>query len=313
MGKILVYGHQENKTALIHAVQKKRLQSSLLFVGPASVGKKQMAFYLAQTLLCLESNKPCGFCSSCLKVEKEEHTALLVIKPDPLTIKLSAVDRIRSFLKLQSFSSCRIIIIDQAHTMNVQTQNALLKTLEEPPKNVYLILICDRENLILKTIQSRVLKYRFYSLKLEDMKKMAPDQKTSILYASRGQIHRIRQWEGEEDLLKEVFCFWQDLLNKKGMSHQLTARLRERKTACLTAQVWQEILRDVRVYQEGFKDWIHLDQQALYKKLSLQPRKIIDQLYQKALYLEQDVFAYLNSLLCFENYRCQAHQLLHGS
>jgi len=311
MGEFQVYGHEKTQTKLTNLFKNKQLNSSLLFLGLSHIGKKQVALSLAQTILCDSKQPPCGKCPSCLK--RESHESLLLIEPDGINLKLEIMDHIRSFIKLQSFSAHRVIIIDQAHLMNVQTQNAFLKILEEPPRNIYFILVCDRTDLLLKTIQSRVTKYRFYPLSLENLKKTNPHQTEEILRASRGQLNRIQQWEGKEDLFKEVFLFWQNLLKGKRISKSLLEKLRDRKTACLVAQVWQEILRDVRFYQEGSQEWIHLHQKELYQKMSQLPHHFIESFYQKALYLEKDVRSYLNCLLCFENYWHQAHQHIHGN
>lgn len=312
MGKVAVYGHQKNKDALIQSIQNRTLRLALLFSGPDSVGKKQTALYTAQALLCLEKESPCGRCLSCLTVEEKRHSALLLIEPKDLSIKLEAVHQVRSFLKLQSFSSCRVVIVDQAHAMNLQTQNAFLKILEEPPKNVYIILVCGQEGKLLSTIRSRAVRYRFNSLSLKDMKRILPDAEESLLKAGRGRLDRACRWNGKEELLKEIFNFWRGLLQKQRVSHSFSAYLKDRKTACLTAQVWQEILRDVRIYQEGVEDWTYPHQKELYQQLSKSPKGAVDLLYRKALYLEQDVLAYLNSLLCVENYWNQAYQAVHG-
>ena len=300
-----IYGHQKIQEKLLALIKNQKLNSSLLFVGPSHIGKKQVALFLAQALLCESKDPSCGNCKSC---QKESHESLLLLEPNGMSHKLEIIEKIRSFLKLQSFSKNRVVIIDQAHLMNLQTQNAFLKTLEEPPLHVYFVLVVDRSDLLLKTIHSRTTKYYFSPLSLEDLKKIEPSQSEEILRASRGQLNRIRQWKGREDLFQEVFDFWIDLLKGKRMSKNLFEKLRDRKTACLVAQTWQEILRDVRFCQEGSHEWIHLHQKELYQNMSKLPRSLIESLYQKALYLEKDIQSYLNALICFENYQQQSRK-----
>ena len=294
------YGHQKNRNFLLESIKNKNLNSSLLFTGPASIGKKHIAFETAQALLCPSQN-PCGSCPSCEQVKALTHPSLLFIEPDGLSIKIEAIQKIRSFIALQS-SSSKIVIIDQAHSMNHQTQNALLKSLEEPPSGVYFILICNQIFKLLPTICSRTQMVRFQRLSLEDMKKILPEEKDWVLAASRGQLNRVHQWSGEKELYKEIGLMFQT----GKISSSLSSRLKDRKTALLIARTLQEVLRDLRITQEGGKDWIHFTFSKEYSKWSSISSPTIDDLYQKACALEQDISSYLDSLLCFEHYWNQA-------
>ena len=312
MYRIPVYGHQKVTSSILHSVKNHTLSPSILLVGPSSVGKKQVALWTAQTLLCSSSHeRPCGQCVSCQKVKQKNHDCLLWIEPEGLNIKMHVVDSIRSFIKLQSFSSCRVILVDQSHRMNIQTQNALLKILEEPPQNVYFLFVCDQENQMLATVKSRMRRFCFYPLTLENMKQIFPDQPDGILRASRGQVERVFQWQENQEISKEIFYFWKYLFRKQRISKGLYAGLKERKTALLTARTWQEILRDARLYQEGDVSLIYPKQQALYQNFSKLPKYSIDKLYQYTLDLEQDILSYLNVNICFENYWNQAFQQIH--
>ena len=297
-----IQGHKEITQNLFKSIQNKTLNPALLFYGPPSIGKKLIAFKTAQALLC-SLFPSCKNCKICRQIEDRQHPSLLFIEPEGLSIKVEVISKIRSFISLQSFSSYRIVIIDQAHTMNLQTQNALLKSLEEPPAGVQFILICDQISKLLPTIRSRTQLVRFNKLSLNEMKKILPEEKEWKLKASRGQLNRVHQWKEEEELYKEIF----NLLESQKISNTLSTRLRERKTALLAARTLQEILRDICILQEGGKDLIHIHQSQYYKKwLKVSPSRV-HQLYQKACQLEQDILSYLDSLLCFENYWNQAH------
>ena len=300
-----IQGHTEILQTLLKSIQNKTLNPALLFYGPPSIGKKLIAFKIVQSLLC-SSFPSCKNCQVCRQVENKQHPALLFIQPEGLSIKIEVISKIRSFISLQSFSSYRIVLIDQAHTMNHQTQNALLKSVEEPPKGVHFILICDQISKLLPTIRSRTQLIRFKSLSLQEMKKILPEEKEWKLKASRGQLNRVHQWKEEEELYKEIF----NLLQGQKISNTLSVRLKERKTALLVARTLQEILRDIRVMQEGGEDLIHIHQIQYYKKWSQVSSPVIYQLYQKTCQLERDILSYLDSLLCFENYWNQAHQYI---
>lgn len=302
---ITIQGHKEIIQNLFRSIQNKTLSPALLFYGPPSIGKKLVALKTAQALLC-PSFPSCKNCKLCHQIENKQHPSMLFIEPEGISIKVEVISKIRSFISLQSFSAHQAVLIDQAHTMNIQTQNALLKSLEEPPSGVQFILICDQISKLLPTIRSRTQLIRFQRLNLQEMKNILPEEKDWKLKASRGQLNRVYQWKEEEELYKEIFNF----LESQKISSILSARLRNRKTALLAARTLQEILRDIRILQEGGKDLIHLHQSQSYKKwLKVSPSRI-HQLYQKACQLEQDILSYLDSLLCFENYMNQAHSYI---
>lgn len=300
-----IQGHKEVIQNLFQSIQNKTLSPALLFYGPPSIGKKLVALQAVQKLLC-PSFPSCKNCNICRQVENKQHLSLLFIEPEGINIKIEVISKIRSFISLQSFSSCRIVLIDQAHTMNIQTQNALLKSLEEPPPGVFFILVCDQISKLLPTIRSRTQLIRFKRLKLQEMKKILPEEQEWKLKASRGQLNRVNQWKEEEELYKELF----NLLKGHKISSTLSVRLKERKTALLAARTIQEILRDIQIMQEGGKDLIHIHQSSIYKKWEDVSPQAIHQLYRQACQLEQDILSYLDSLLCFENYWNHAHQYI---
>ena len=298
-----VESHTEIRKALLKSIQNNNLSPALLFYGPRGIGKKRTAFEILRTLIC-SSFPSCKNCRVCRQIENKQHPSLLFIEPEGLNIKIEVISKIRSFISLQSFSSCRAVVIDQAHTMNHQTQNALLKSLEEPPQGAHFILICSQMAKLLPTIRSRTQLIRFNRLSFQEMAKILPEEKDWILKASRGQLNRVNQWKDEAKLYQDIF----NLLEDQKIPSALSVRLRERKTALLTAQTLQEILRDIRVLQAGGRDLIHVHQASRCKKwLKISPTAVY-QLYHKACQLEQDILSYLDSLLCFENYWNQARR-----
>ena len=299
---VKIYGHKKIIQSLIHA-----MPPFLIFSGPSGVGKKHSALSLAQALLCEKTEeKPCNSCKACKQTAMRRHPSLLVIEPDGLSIKMEELSKIRSFLSLQSFSAHKIVVVDQAEQMNIHLQNALLKMLEEPSPNTHFIFITSQPYKLLSTVRSRARLVRFPPLSVEDLKQILPDEPEWALKISRGQLDRVHQWQDNEFLYREVFNFWHNILEGKRFSKEFSLQLKDRKNARLTARTWQEILRDVRFYQLGSKNWIHTHQPKLYEKLSRLPFKVIDDLYQKTLYLEQNIISYLDCVLCFEHFWVQS-------
>jgi DNA polymerase-3 subunit delta' len=175
-----IEGHDALVERFRRSLKRGRLGSTFLFVGPPGIGKRAFAEKLAQTLLCsnvpAEQLAPCGTCTSCVQVASLAHPDLIVIeKPeDKSTIPLSLfvgdeAHRMREGLchdiSLKPFMGGRkVAIIDDADTLNEESANCLLKTLEEPPPRSVLILIGTSADQQLPTIRSRCQTIRFRGL-----------------------------------------------------------------------------------------------------------------------------------------------------
>ncbi len=159
------------------SVQRNRLASTYLFVGPPGVGKRTFALKLAEALLC-ETNPeieldPCGNCPACQQVRAQTHPDLmLVARPKDknfIPVETFIGDRehrrregLCHDIGLKPFRGGRkIAIIDDADFLNQESANSLLKTLEEPPPKSLLILVGTSEQRQLSTIVSRSQVVRF--------------------------------------------------------------------------------------------------------------------------------------------------------
>jgi len=134
-----------------------KLHHALLIQGPSGLGKSSFALQLAQLLLCKarQGDKVCGQCQSCLLNAATTHPDLHVVGSE----KQIGVDQIRDAIKKlvssAHMSGAKVLIIYHAHTMTESSANALLKTLEEPTGNTFLLLTTDKPERILPTIKSR--------------------------------------------------------------------------------------------------------------------------------------------------------------
>ena len=139
-------------------VASRRIPHAMLIEGEGSQNNLDLALYIASAAVCSGQNAPCGECKDC-------HLANISSHPDIARIsalegkKFLSVDQIRelradAFVKAHQ-ASHRVFIIEDAHRMNPQAQNALLKVLEEPPKNVIFILLVPSKTMLLDTIISR--------------------------------------------------------------------------------------------------------------------------------------------------------------
>jgi len=156
-----ITGHDVAIELLDNSLRNNRLSHAYLFVGPAQVGKMTLAINLAQALNCEKvDNRPCGSCIQCQHIMNLQHADVQVID---LTSKSEiSIDQIRElerYASLKPFEGrSRVFIIDNADFMSSEAANSLLKTLEEPPPFVYIILLSTDENAVLSTIRSRCQK-----------------------------------------------------------------------------------------------------------------------------------------------------------
>lgn len=142
---------------LSNRIAADKLHHALLIQGPSGLGKSNFALQLAQLLLCKarKGDKVCGQCQSCLLNAATNHPDLHLVESD----KQIGVDQIRDAIKKlvssAHMSGAKVLIIYRAHTMTESSANALLKTLEEPTANTFLLLTTDKPERILPTIRSR--------------------------------------------------------------------------------------------------------------------------------------------------------------
>ncbi len=161
-----IIGHAHAIDILRRTLAAQQVRHAYLFTGPPHIGKALLAQRFAQTLLCtggpdptIAPQEPCNTCLSCRKVLHGNHPDIHVISK-PADKQFILIEQIRV---LQSDSARRtlegrrnIFIIENAHEMNVQAANCLLKTLEEPEPDVVLLLTVPDAGLLLPTILSRV-------------------------------------------------------------------------------------------------------------------------------------------------------------
>lgn len=146
---------------------KQRLPHAILLSGIEGIGKLDFALHLAQALLCSEVNSvgdPCNECHACRLVLTHAHPNIKQLEPEKPghAIKVDQVREIGEFVQQSSFQGeYRFAIINPAHSMNMNSANALLKTLEEPAEGAIIILISDRSGHLPATIRSRCHKILF--------------------------------------------------------------------------------------------------------------------------------------------------------
>ncbi|HXF75616.1 MAG TPA: DNA polymerase III subunit delta' [Methylomirabilota bacterium] len=168
MGFAEIVGHQGILAHLRASLRSGRLHHAYLFLGPEGVGKRTVALALAKAIHCEEGfNDYCGGCVSCLRISDGNHPDLRWIAPlaDKKEISIQQIRELERELSYRSFAGKRkVAVIDPATLMNAAAQNALLKTLEEPPADSLIILIASNAGDLLPTVRSRCLRLTFAPL-----------------------------------------------------------------------------------------------------------------------------------------------------
>lgn len=158
-------GHENIRRMLEVAFQQNRLSHGYIFDGPAGIGKSSLAIWMAAHLFCEGTDKPCGVCPGCVRLETDNHPDIVILKPEDGSIKNHQVEEFQEFLRVKPFMGlAKVGIIEDADTMTPSAQNRLLKTLEEPASGATLFLITTNFNRMLPTIMSRCQTLRFQGL-----------------------------------------------------------------------------------------------------------------------------------------------------
>ena len=173
---------------LKQALLTNRIATAYLFCGPRGTGKTSSARIFSKSLNCLKYNEPnpnpCNSCELCRNIS--EGIALDIIEIDAASN--TGVENIREIIEKARFAPAqarwKVYVIDECHMLSTAASNALLKTIEEPPKNVIFILATTNPERVLKTIQSRCQKFDFKRIGTEKIYKHLLDiaKKESIIF-----------------------------------------------------------------------------------------------------------------------------------
>jgi DNA polymerase-3 subunit delta' len=175
-----IIGHRRLTTLIARAIERESLPPTLLFAGPSGVGKWAVARAAAQAVNCLEPRlrqgyggqagdgddlpiDACGRCRSCDRIARGVHVDVIALEPDDkASIKIDVVRDVLSRTSFRPFEGRRrVVLIREADTLESASQNALLKSLEEPPPGTMFILTTAVPGVLLPTVRSRCMRLRF--------------------------------------------------------------------------------------------------------------------------------------------------------
>lgn len=172
----------ELKKQLSAAAAEGLLSHAVLIEGEPGVGKRELALWLCKALLCKSQNPPCGHCSVCKKVDGGNHPDVEIYEGTG-TARGFSIDKVReikgSLWLAPNESDIKIYVLLDIQDMGVEAQNALLKSLEEPPEHVRFVMTCQNAGMLLDTIISRCTLYKLEPFSDEEcalrLKKLLPE------------------------------------------------------------------------------------------------------------------------------------------
>lgn len=168
----MIIGHKKQWQFFQKMKKTEEIPHAFLFSGEEKLGKKCLSLEISALLNCsANKEEPCNICSSCRAISKRIHPDIHIIE-ESKEIKIGEIRRFIENLSFKpSLGNFKVGVIDNAHLMTRESQNCLLKTLEEPTGNTVFFLITEYPDFLLKTVLSRLWKMRFFPVGNDEMKK----------------------------------------------------------------------------------------------------------------------------------------------
>lgn len=175
-----VVGHEQVIQHMQNAIRQKKISHAYLLCGEAGSGKRLVAEAFAKTILCEEGGiEACGKCKSCRQAESGNHPDFRIVVREKATLGVKEIrEQVTGDVQIKPYSSAyKIYLIDEAEKMTEEAQNALLKTIEEPPEYAVFLLSVTRQELLLSTVLSRCVLLPFYPVAPEKIRRFLMEKR----------------------------------------------------------------------------------------------------------------------------------------
>jgi DNA polymerase-3 subunit delta' len=280
-----VAGQDAAINVLKGAASDGRLSHAYLFTGPAHTGKTLAALQFAQLLNCTGPEPPCGRCRQCEHIASGAHPDVEIVAPGGLCddpdhshtpaesrgIRICQIRRLERVISRSPYEGrYRVLIIEPAELLNREAEVALLKTLEEPPANVVIILIAEHEEHLLETVRSRARRVAFRGMAKDEIERalrtrwdVEATRAAELARLSGGRIgwavlalHDERMVEHREEALQSAETLAPGTVAERfTYAGTLGGRYsKDRAGVQATLEMWQEFWRDLLLITAGRAD-----------------------------------------------------------
>jgi DNA polymerase-3 subunit delta' len=268
-----ILGHEWAVDLLSQQIAGGRVRHAYLFSGPRGVGRQLMALRLAQALNCTnppEPGQPCFTCSTCTRIERLQHPDLIVVRAEEESkvLKVEQVREVQHNLALAPYeASYKIALFLNFQDAGASVPNAMLKTLEEPPPRVILILTADDPDNLLPTITSRCEVLRLRPLPadkvaggLQALWGIPAEQAQLLAHISGGLPATATELNEQPEVLERRSHWLEDFCSLLGANRvdkfAFTARAaklakEDKQIIPLELQTWMSLWRDVMLTAAG--------------------------------------------------------------
>lgn len=274
-----IIGNEDAKAYFLKTVQKDKLSHSYIFEGPYGVGKNTFAIELTKFILCENKDEygVCDICDSCHMINAHTHSDVIIIEKDTKVTKIENIRNniVREMDTKPYQSNYKIVIVKAADTITIEGQNAMLKTIEEPPKYGIIILVCENTAKLLPTIKSRCITIRFNPvskkeladyLELKNIQGTQRDVLSKLSHGSIGMIHDMLEDDKYLELRNQSIYYLEqldraDLIGVYDLVKQITD---QKDSIEKILEFWLLWYRDIAVLKTTqTSDLYYIDQQKL--------------------------------------------------
>jgi DNA polymerase-3 subunit delta' len=221
-----IIGHKWAVDLLRNSLISRRIRHAYLFTGPQGIGRRTLASRYAQAINCLHettTEKPCGECRSCRLFESMQHPDLSIVKSEVIggVLKIDQIRKLHHNLSLTPYEAkFRIALILRFEEANQNAANALLKTLEEPPPQVLMLLTAQEPETLLPTILSRCelirlrpLPINTLAIGLQERFGIPYERATTLAHIAEGRPGSALHYHHNPDLMNKRENWLNDLLS----------------------------------------------------------------------------------------------------